>query len=230
MEGFFCTGKIVVCLKQVGTADRFRERLNMEVKTSTSWSALPLRTRPGMPSGPDDFRGFTFLKALLTSSVVSDRVHWSWSSADPYRGDGVARLKPSVEAIELVWERGGRLGISTIPPFVISDGSQSTPHVSGVGAVVVRLQFVSVGSFGISDGFPQVISGLPQILQVPRAKGRGPGSELVPYIINALGDVGRVRVCVFINVSIICQSGFKTDLKSNNGFLTPSLKNRFILF
>jgi len=58
MEGFFSTGTMVVCLKQVGTADWYRERLNIEVNTSTSWSAYPLRTQPGMLSGSGDFRAF----------------------------------------------------------------------------------------------------------------------------------------------------------------------------
>ena len=47
MEGFFGTGTMVVCLKQVGTADLYRERLNIEVNTSARWSAQPLRTRTG---------------------------------------------------------------------------------------------------------------------------------------------------------------------------------------
>src|SRR4029434_10707612 len=50
MDDFFGMGMMVACLKQVGTSDRCSERLNMEVNTSTSWSAHPLRTRPGTPS------------------------------------------------------------------------------------------------------------------------------------------------------------------------------------
>jgi len=71
---------MVVCLKQVGTADWYRERFNIEVNTSASWSVHTLRTRPGMPSGPGDFLGFTLLRAILTSAVVRDRVLLSWSS------------------------------------------------------------------------------------------------------------------------------------------------------
>jgi len=60
MEGFFGAGTMVVCLKQVGTADWYRERyMNIEVNASASWSAHTLRTRPAMPSGPGDFCGFT---------------------------------------------------------------------------------------------------------------------------------------------------------------------------
>jgi len=58
MEGFFGTGTTVVCLKQVGTEDWYRERLNIEVNMSASLSVHPLRTWPGMPSGPGDFRWF----------------------------------------------------------------------------------------------------------------------------------------------------------------------------
>ena len=74
MEGFFDTGTMVVCLKQVGTADWFRKRLNIEVNTYARWWAHALRTRPVMPSGPRDFGGFTPLKALLTSAIDRDRV------------------------------------------------------------------------------------------------------------------------------------------------------------
>jgi len=78
LEGFFGTGTMVVYLKQVGTADWYRERLNMVLNTSASWSAHPLRTRPGMPSGPGDFHGFILLRALLTSAMVRDRVQSFW--------------------------------------------------------------------------------------------------------------------------------------------------------
>ena len=145
--------------------------------------------------------------------------------SSPYRGDDVARLKPSVEAIELAWERGGRLGISTIPPFVISDGSQSTPHVSGVGAVVVRLQFVSVGSFGISDGFRQVISGpgpedhaLSLSLTSPLTQGFWLGKVLTLTLWKSL-DIVSIS-CITEHLPVC---SFKTVLKSNNSFLTPSL-------
>src|SRR4029434_3986798 len=56
MDDFFGMGMMVACLKQVGTSDRCSERLNMEVNTSASWSAHPLRTRPGTPSGPTSDR------------------------------------------------------------------------------------------------------------------------------------------------------------------------------
>src|SRR4029434_999214 len=74
MDVFFGMGMMVACLKQVGTLDRCSERLNMEVNTSASWSAHPLRTRPGTPSGPDDFRGFTLWSSRLTSAIVRDRM------------------------------------------------------------------------------------------------------------------------------------------------------------
>jgi len=44
MEGFFCTGTMAFCLKQVGTADRYTEKLNIELNTSASWAAHHLRT------------------------------------------------------------------------------------------------------------------------------------------------------------------------------------------
>jgi len=58
MEGFFGTGTMVVCLKQVGTADRYREKLNIAVNTSVSLPAHLLKTPPGMPTRPGDCRGF----------------------------------------------------------------------------------------------------------------------------------------------------------------------------
>ena len=60
---------MVVILKQVGTADWDRERLNLAVNTPTSWSEHGLRTRLGMPSGLAALRGLTRLNALLTSAT-----------------------------------------------------------------------------------------------------------------------------------------------------------------
>ena len=77
MGDVFGMGTMVVSVKQVGPADWFRERLNIEVNTSTNW----LVHTPGMPSGPGDFTGFTLLKALLTSALHRHRVQSSWSSA-----------------------------------------------------------------------------------------------------------------------------------------------------
>ena len=46
------TVTMVDILKQVGTADWDRERLNWSVNTPASWSAHTLRTRLVMLSGP----------------------------------------------------------------------------------------------------------------------------------------------------------------------------------
>ena len=63
----------------MGTADWYRERLNIEVNTSASWSAHPL-TLLGILSGPGDFCEFTLLRAILMS-VVRDRVASSSSAS-----------------------------------------------------------------------------------------------------------------------------------------------------
>ena len=55
-------------LKQVGTADLDRERLNMSVNTPASWSAHALRMRVGMLSGPAALRGLTRLNVYLMSA------------------------------------------------------------------------------------------------------------------------------------------------------------------
>src|SRR4029434_11009981 len=86
MDDFFGMGMMVACLKQVGTSDRCSEKLNMEVNTSASCSAHALRTRPGTPSGPDDFRGFTLWSSRLTSATFRDRVQSSRSSASLAEG------------------------------------------------------------------------------------------------------------------------------------------------
>ena len=52
-----------------------------EVNTSACWPSHPLRTWPGMPSGPVDFCGFSLLRTLLTYAMVKDRVQSYLSSA-----------------------------------------------------------------------------------------------------------------------------------------------------
>jgi hypothetical protein len=69
-------------LKHVGTADWYREKLNVYVNTPASWSAHALRMQLGMPSGPAALRGFKRLNVLLTlvtekespQSLVAGRV------------------------------------------------------------------------------------------------------------------------------------------------------------
>ena len=145
MECFFSTGTMAVCLKHEGTTDRERERLNMEVKTSASWSAHPMRTRPEMLSGPGD-------TALLTSAVVRESAVILVLSM-PFRRNCVRCLKPCL-GVELALDGGGRLGIIAVSTFIFSDLLQSTPYASLVKAVVVRLQLILFVSFGISDGLP----------------------------------------------------------------------------
>ena len=59
-------------LKDVGTADWDRERMNMSVNTPASWSAHALRTRLGMPSGPAALQELTHLNVLLTSAMEKE--------------------------------------------------------------------------------------------------------------------------------------------------------------
>ncbi len=54
----FGIGTMVAVLKHEGTTDRERERLNISVKTLTSWCVHALSTRPVMPSGHAAFRMF----------------------------------------------------------------------------------------------------------------------------------------------------------------------------
>ena len=131
--------------------------LNIEVNISASWLAHTLRTQPRMPSGPADFRRFTLLKALLTSAVDRDRVQSSCSSAS--LRNGVAHLKPCVEGVELIGKRDNRLDITAISPFVVCEEAQSTPHPSGVGIVIIRLQLVFCRSyldFLLASRFPEL--------------------------------------------------------------------------
>ena len=67
---FFGTGMIVDDLRQEGTTPWARDRLNSFVRIGVSWSAQSLSTRPGIPSGPAAFLGFTAFSAHLTSCSV----------------------------------------------------------------------------------------------------------------------------------------------------------------
>jgi len=94
------TGIKVYHLKQAGTTDSTRERLNIVVNTGAIWLAQVFSTRPDMPSGPAAFLVFTLISALLTSCSVTENVlvpsngtHFSYGPANGV----VASLKPSIE-------------------------------------------------------------------------------------------------------------------------------------
>jgi hypothetical protein len=59
-------------LKQMGTEDWDRERLNVSVNTPASWSAHALRMRLGRPYGPVDLQGLTHLNVVLTPAKAKD--------------------------------------------------------------------------------------------------------------------------------------------------------------
>lgn len=58
-------------LKHMGTSDLCKERLKMAANTLSSWSAQVLRPWPGS-SGPNTFQGFSHLKDLLMSALVTE--------------------------------------------------------------------------------------------------------------------------------------------------------------
>ncbi len=66
---FFGMGTMVDFLKHEGTTDSESERLKMSGKTSASWNAHALSTRPGMPSGPTALHIFTCLKDRVKSAT-----------------------------------------------------------------------------------------------------------------------------------------------------------------
>jgi len=74
VEAVLGTGTMVDLLKQAGTTDSGRERLNIVVNTGASWIAQVFSTRPDMQSGPAAFLVFTLIRALLTSCSVTERV------------------------------------------------------------------------------------------------------------------------------------------------------------
>jgi len=73
-EAVLGTGTLMDNLKQAGTTDSARERLNIVVNTGASWLGQVFNTRPNMPSGPAAFLVFTFIRTLLTSCSVTERV------------------------------------------------------------------------------------------------------------------------------------------------------------
>ena len=66
------TGTMVALLKHVGTADWYRERLNMSINTPASRSADALRTQLRMPSELAVLRGLTCLNILPTSATENE--------------------------------------------------------------------------------------------------------------------------------------------------------------
>jgi len=68
------TGTPIDHLKQAGTTDSARERLNIVVNIGTSWLAQVFSIHPDMPYGPATFLGFTLIRALLTFCSVTESV------------------------------------------------------------------------------------------------------------------------------------------------------------
>jgi len=54
-------------LKQAGTTNSARERLNIVVNTGAGWLAQVFSTHPDLSSGPAAFLVFTLIRALLMS-------------------------------------------------------------------------------------------------------------------------------------------------------------------
>ncbi len=67
---------------------------------------------------------------------------------------GIA-LNTCIESVGFIWEKC-RHYISTAGfHFVVSDGIKSSPHVSGVGALVLRLHFAPVLSLSTANSSPE---------------------------------------------------------------------------
>ncbi len=58
---------MVECLKQQGTSHSSRDLLKICVKMGASWSAQTFRQAGEIPSGPEAFLDFCFLKTWFTS-------------------------------------------------------------------------------------------------------------------------------------------------------------------
>ena len=67
---------IVERLKQQGTSHCSNDLLKICVKTGASWSAQAFKQADEMPSGPEAFLVFCFLKARLTSSTQTLSSGW----------------------------------------------------------------------------------------------------------------------------------------------------------
>ncbi len=79
----------------------------------------------------------------------------------------------SKRAQKIIWERCRHYLSTAAFPFVVSDGSQSSPHVSGVGALVVRLHFVPVLFLCTANSSLEHVPGLPVLLQITSVVGVG---------------------------------------------------------
>ncbi len=60
--GFLGMGLMVECLKQQGTSHSSRDLLKICVKMEANWSAQTFRHAGEIPSGPEFFLDFCFLK------------------------------------------------------------------------------------------------------------------------------------------------------------------------
>lgn len=148
----------MVVLKQKGII--LRERLKMSVKTSASWLAQALKTRPWTPSGPGAFRGLTALNDLNTSGWEIFRTNL-FSSAGNFTAGKVLLFS------NLVLKVFSSSDIPTSQVFllflvsVVCDWVQTIPHALNVRSLIVCYHLVNLFSLCIPDGPLKFIPGLP---------------------------------------------------------------------
>ncbi len=70
--GLLGTGIMVERLKQQGTSHSSRDLLKICVKMGASWSAQTFRQAGEIPSGPEAFLDFCFLKTLNAGRVAGE--------------------------------------------------------------------------------------------------------------------------------------------------------------
>ncbi len=63
-------------LKQQGSSHNSRDLLKISVKMGASWSAQTFRQTGEIPSGPEAFLDFCFLKIRFTSSTQTLSTGW----------------------------------------------------------------------------------------------------------------------------------------------------------
>ncbi len=75
-------------------------------------------------------------------------------------------LKTCTEGAEFMWVRCRHYLSTAGFPFAVCDGFKSSPHVPGVGALIVPLNFVPIVSLSTANSSLECEPGLPVLLQI----------------------------------------------------------------